>query len=114
METKKIKENLGRWAFILGVILAIVAGMFQVTISGRIVTALIILGTLIGILNIQEKEKEAFLIASIALMMTGSAGFGDLPLIGEYIAPVFINIAVLVAPSAVIVALESIYELART
>lgn len=103
---------IGHWAFILGVIIAIVAGLLG-TASEWIALLLVVLGVIVGFLNISDKETHAFLVAAIALLVTGSAGLHTLPLVGVYLGPILTNIATFVAPAVVIVALKEVYELGR-
>ncbi len=110
-------NKLGHWSFILGVAIAIVAGLatglagFQ---NEWIATILVILGVVVGFLNISEKEISSFLIAAIALLVAGAAGLGSLPVIGPSIlGPILVNIATFVAPAAVIVALKAVYSLGK-
>ena len=108
-------EEIGHWSFILGVIIAIVAGLplLGTAYAETIVMLLVIIGVNVGFLNISEKEVYNFLIAAMALLLTGAAGLGTLPLIGTYIGPILLNIATFVAPAAVIVALKAVYELGK-
>ena len=57
---------LGFLAFIVGFILAIVAGLF---FPGQawVYYVLVVLGLIIGLLNISDKEVMLFLVAAIAL-----------------------------------------------
>lgn len=113
-------ETIGQWTFILGVILAILVGLLGVlgVISGVYrdwtYVLLVVLGIIVGFLNISDKEVYDFLIAAIALMLSGAAGLGALPMIGGFVAPVLQNISVFVAPAAVIVALKAVYELGKS
>ena len=106
-------KNIGELSFIGGVILAILAGLVPTLIdAGTVATVLLILGVLVGFLNIAEKETGVFLVAAIALLLAGAAGLGNLPLIGVWIEPILTNIATFVAPAAVIVAIKAILDLA--
>jgi hypothetical protein len=102
--------TIGHWAFILGVVIAILAGFFGPA-TDVVALVLVILGIIVGFLNVSEKEMSSFLIAVIALLVAGAAGLQTLPLIGSIIGPMLINIATFVAPAAVIVALKAVYEL---
>ncbi len=105
-------ETIGHWSFILGVIIAIVAGVAG-TAYTEVAIALVALGIIIGFLNISEKETTKFLIAAIALLLTGAAGLEKLPAIGSFLGPILTNISTFVAPAAVIVALKAVYELGK-
>lgn len=80
-------ETIGHWSFILGVIIAILAGLAGTTYTAVAAILLIVLGIIIGFLNISEKETTGFLVATIALLMTGAAGLEKLPLIGNSLDP---------------------------
>ena len=109
-------EQIGHWSFILGVIIAIIAGLpiLGTEYAGTIAMILVVLGIIIGFLNISAKEVYNFLIAAIALLLTGAAGLDVLPVVGEYIGPILSNISTFVAPAAVIVALKAVYQLGKT
>lgn len=109
------KQKVGNWAFIVGVILAIVLGLFGAYIPAYIETMtyiVIVLGLIVGFYNIQKKEAVNFLIATIALIAVGAAGLETLPVIGTYISGILTQIAILVVPAAVLVALKAVYDLA--
>ena len=106
-------ETIGHWSFILGVIIAIVAGLAGAVYVEAAAMLLVALGIIVGFLNISEKETSSFLIAAIALLLTGAAGLEKLPAIGNYLGPILTNISTFVAPAAVIVALKAVYELGK-
>lgn len=115
-------SKLGQWAFIVGVIIAVVVGLFSARLSlqmqGTLALVLVILGLAVGFMNVSEKESVPFLVAAAALMLTATSvdtlskiDFGIS--LGTYLAGIVSQIAVFVAPAAVIVALKSIQSLAK-
>ena len=114
-------QMIGSWAFIIGVLIAILGGIFAPMLAEQaawITLVLVILGLIVGFLNIGDKEIPGFLMAAIALMLVGSA---DLEIIdkviapvGTYLASIVANIVAFVAPAALIVALLEVYRLAST
>jgi hypothetical protein len=103
-------KKVGSYAFLIGIALAILSG---IGISAPfVVPVLAILGLLVGLLNIAQKETVNFLVAAIALMVAG-ASVGAIPLLGQMISRILVNIAIFVAPAAVVVALQDIYALAK-
>lgn len=104
-------ERIGEWLFLLGVLIAIVAGIAMPG-EGTVIGLLVILGLIVGFLNITEKEAVNFMIASIALLVAGTATFRALPTIGVYLDNILSYIGAFVAPAVVIVALKMIYDLA--
>lgn len=112
----KKQMKFGEIAFIIGVVLAILGGIFSNFDSGWITLVLVVLGLVVSFLNISEKETTPFLIAAIALLVTGTAG-ASLAVIPWGIGPVLSNIvqkiAVFVAPGAIVVSIKAIMALAK-
>ena len=112
-------SKMGQWAFIIGVLVAIVIGLFssslEQTTRGWLVLLLVVLGLIVGLLNVTEKESTPFLVAAAALLLTGTAGdtLSVIPAVGGYLAGVAQAIAVFVTPAAIAVALKSIQSLAK-
>src|SRR3989344_337994 len=114
-------QQIGGYAFIIGVVIAVIAGLGAAGLLGASVASwvpllLVILGLVVGLLNVTDKETEKFLIEAAALMLTGTASVSltVIPTIGPYLADIVRYIAVFVAPAALIVALKSVWNLARS
>src|SRR3989338_4196453 len=112
-----MERQMGEWAFIIGVLVAVVVSLFTVsdTIGGWLVLLLVVLGLIVGLLNVSEKETTPFLVAAAALLITGTAGssLAIIPVIGGYLQDIVMNIAVFVTPAAIVVALKAIQSLAK-
>ena len=110
-------EQIGRWSFILGVLIAILAAFAGTAYTQEVAMLLVVLGVIVGFLNITEKEVYNFLIAAIALLLTGTATFVALNQVytglGTMINQVVANIATFVAPAAVIVAIKAVLVLGK-
>ena len=104
-------SKIGHWAFIIGILLAIIAGLVPAWLTPTITWILVVLGLIVGLLNIQAKETTEFLVATIALMMVGSAG--AIPALGVIVLSILANVVAFVAPAALVVALKAIYALAQ-
>jgi hypothetical protein len=108
------KDKLGSWAFFLGVVIAIVAGLIPTLIPAYWATlGLAILGLIIGVLNVTRKETSTFLLASVGLLVASAAGLNILPLIGNEVVAILQNIAALISPAVIVVALKAIWDTAR-
>jgi hypothetical protein len=115
-------QQVGGYALIVGVILAILAGLISgVTglasdTAAWIILILVILGLIVGLLNIKDKEVFNFLIAVIALIAVGAAGLVRidqvLPPLGSVLQAIVSNITVLAAPAGLVAALKAVYTLA--
>lgn len=107
---KKSSAKLGVWAFIVGLIIAIIAAFFGMNNTWVIVLG--ILGIIVGLLNITNREVMLYLLASITLMI--SAGSLN-AVVGKVVYfSVFLGYVIaFVAPGAAIVSLRALYEVAR-
>ncbi len=105
--------RLGHWAFMVGILIAVIAGLVPAWQTATVLWILVILGLIVGLLNITAKETVEFLVATIALVLIGTAGIQTLPALGGIIIAILENIVAFVSPAALIVALKAVYELAR-
>ena len=128
-------EEIAEYAFMAFVVIAVVAGLAVgymaydkhpigfnhpdvADIHSYVMLVMLILGIIVGLVSITAKEVRPFLIATIALMVAGLGNvWGPLGQIHEaisYIATGVLNyIVAFAAPAAVILAIKSIWELAR-
>ena len=111
-------ERMGAWAFILGALLAVILGALSATaFQGWVIGLLLVLGVVVGLLNISEKELVAFLVACVAFLVAAPAfattvgsvvsGFG-------WLSRILSHLAVFVLPAAVIASVKAIFALAAT
>jgi hypothetical protein len=112
---KKRKSNnsmgmLGRWAFLIGVLLAIVFAF--VAAGSWLAWTLVLLGLVIGLLNIDARETSGFLMAGTVLALMGFLGGQTLAAV-PYLGPIFDNLLALFVPATVVVALKHVFSLAR-
>jgi MFS family permease len=120
--------NYGEYAFLAGVLLAFVIGVMASLIPAQILPLLFaimfILGVVVGIVNIQEKEVNTFLLATVALLLATTSWNGLLTLTLGLFGTMGNTLAVLIggftgtlvafiSPAAFIVALKAIYKLAK-
>ena len=107
-------DKIGEWAFLIGVVIALILGLFIGEATGTYATILVGLGVIVGLINIAEKETMPYLVAAIALLVAGSAGLGTLPFANLInLSAMLQNIVLFVAPAAVIVSLKTIITLGK-
>lgn len=112
----KIDVELGKYAFAIGVLAALMFAFINMNeLPKEFGAFLIVVGVIIGLINITHKERNLFLIATIALIVTNGANIGSIELwnIGRFLQAFIWNLTILFAPAAVIIALEAIYSLAK-
>ena len=104
------KAMLGRWAFLIGVVLAVIFGFFS---AGTWLSwVLVVLGLVVGLVNIGDKEVGAFLTAGTVMVLMGYFGGQTLSSV-LYLSSIFTNILTLFVPATIVVAVKSVLALAR-
>ena len=128
----KAKENsLGAWAFLIGVVLAIVIALIKsfsieafVRYNQLFYVLLIIMGLIIGSINVRAKDINTFLLAGTVLVIVSKfglegvidrlggslLGITKIGLIGQEI---FGALLVLFIPAVIIVALKSVFSITK-
>ena len=116
-----MNQSIGGYAFLAGAILAVIAAVFGSMVAAwtpMIALLLVILGLIVGFMNVSDKEVDRFLIAAIALLAAGTVNLGVIDLfispLGTILQSIVRYVAVFVAPAALIVALKSIMDIARS
>lgn len=124
----KSKENsLAAWAFLIGVILAVLIGIFTTLIpipslsnySAEIYGVLVILGIIIGFMNVSGKDSQTFLIAGTILVIVSKFGMESVHGsligigIGDIVTSVFSALLALFVPATIIVALKNLFSVSR-
>jgi hypothetical protein len=108
MKTSKV----GRWAFVLGIIIAVLLGFVNFSFSTLV---LFILGLIVGFMNISQKESQSYLVAVIALLIVGFAGLEVFNVLGgglvTWLETVLTSFITFVAASALVVALKVVLEI---
>mgnify|MGYP000991846126 CR=1 FL=1 len=102
---------IGKWAFIVGLVLAVIAGLIIQAMWP--IWVLAILGVVVGLLNINAEEAERFLLAAIAFALS-IAALSTVPLLGEAITNVLAFLGAFVAGAMVVVALRVMFLTARS
>ena len=125
--------KIGSWAFLIGIIIAILFGLYaayedpqeffyQTDTGGWIAWILAVLGGIVGIVSafgmgtITEKEVPSFLLAGIALVAIGAASnifSGITPYIGALFNGVAISIAIFISPVMGVLAIKTIWDIGK-
>ena len=123
----KSKENsLGAWAFLVGVILAILIGSTTLIsipavtkYSAQIYAVLSILGLIVGFMNVTGKDSQTFLLAGAVLVIVSRFGMDSVTGsligigVGSTVSSIFAALLVLFVPATIVVALKTVFGIAK-
>lgn len=123
----KARENvIGAWAFLIGLIVAIVVGILTgllpvAKVNPFILIALAILGVIVGYF-VAEKDVQTFLLASISVVIASYMGISGLALsaaisgfnIGTMISSILQALLALFVPATIVVALKTVFSIAKS
>jgi hypothetical protein len=119
----KSQENLvGAYAFLIGVVLAVILGFFNDALEpagSLFYTALVIIGLIVGFMNVGDKNSVTFLVASLSLVIVGALGTNPLLYVPgniyvvSVLRNVLISLMVLFVPATIIVALKTVFAMAK-
>lgn len=104
------RVKLGRWAFILGLVIAVLAGLFFQPDWAYWMLA--ILGVIVGLINVTAEETRGFLLAAIALILSATA-LNTVPVLGKALSLILPFVVAFVSGATIVVALKALFETAR-
>lgn len=124
------KENsVGAWAFLIGVILAVIIGLGAssllsfsklMTYNAPIYGILILLGLIVGFsIKVSGKDAQSFLIAGAILVIVSKFGMESVTgsligiRIGDTISSTFGALLALFVPATIVVALKTVFSMAK-
>jgi len=102
--------RIGKWAFIIGLVIAVLAGLFYQ--PDWAIWVLAILGVIVGILNVTAEDTRGFLLAAIALTLSATA-LNSLPVVGTAFSLVLPFVVAFVAGATIVIALKELFQSAR-
>lgn len=129
MAEKDMMGKLAIWAFIGGLLIAIIVGLVQAwdntffgtDLGGWIAILLAVIGAIVGILaflgkgTITAKEVPAFLLAGTALLVMYAA-FQNIPhikYISTLLSSVSMALAIFIVPAVGILAIKAIWDIGK-
>jgi len=129
MVLKAREHSIGAWSFLIGVLLASIIGIATssflpldslTTYSPQIYAILVILGIVVGFSsNVSGKDSQTFLITGAILVVVSKFGMESVTGsligigIGDLVSSVFAALLALFVPATIIVALKSLFSLAK-
>ncbi|MFH1013218.1 MAG: hypothetical protein V1769_01770 [Thermoplasmatota archaeon] len=138
MEKNVMIGKISSLAFILGVLIALIVGIYQATtiegkfasagffgenLGGMIAWLLVVLGAIVGVLaalgkgTITKNETQGFLIAGLALVVMGGvfSGWNSVitPWIGSLLSGISMSLSIFVAPAVGILAIKAVWDMGK-
>ena len=126
MVIRSRENSVAAWAFLIGVILAIIAGIFsRVSTDPSIIMIIIIIGLVVGYF-VAEKDVQTFLFASVATVLASFAGIQGFATnvsltgitvtgieIGKIVTSVLGALLFLFVPATIVVAVKTVFSIAK-
>ena len=118
----RAKENLfGAWAFLIGVLLALGVGILSFgTLNPFILAVLVILGLIVGFVNVSAKDVNTFLMTSVSLVIVSFAGIQGIRgveligiQIGRIVSSTLGALLVLLVPATIVVAIKGLFSISQ-
>lgn len=105
---------IGSWAFLIGVILAVVLGFLEM--QQWMAILLVIIGIIVGLLNITASEAMGFLHASAVLVIVTAltTGGNTFAVLGEWAPRILDALLLVFVPATIIVSLRAVFSLAQS
>ena len=127
MVIRSRENSVGAWAFLIGVILAVLIGLsttlisipFLVKYSAQIYAILVILGLIVGFMHTSGRDSQTFMWAGTALVIVSKFGMDSVTGsligigIGDAVKSVFAALLALFVPATIIVALKTVFSIAK-
>ncbi|MEI7961291.1 MAG: hypothetical protein WCI04_03060 [archaeon] len=116
------KGGAGGYAFLIGFILAVllglVSGLWPELVAGAtwaVLVVLIVLGLIVGLINVKDEHVTEFLIAVIAVTMIGSIPINQIGAVymplGNILGSILSSIVAFSAPAALVLGLKQVWAL---
>lgn len=116
------RENLvGAWSFLIGVVLAVATGILSFgSLHPVVLGVLLVLGIIVGFMNVTGKESQSFLMAAVSLVIVSFAGIEGISNIeflnigiGSIVSSTLGALLVLLVPATIIVAIKSLFSISH-
>ena len=127
MVIKSRENTIGAWAFLIGLVLEIVIGIstslvsipFLTRFNAQIYGILVLMGIIVGFMNVTGRDSQTFLIAGVVLVIVSKFGMesvtGSLIGVGinDFMSSIFGALLALFVPATIIVALKTVFGIAN-
>tara|TARA_Y100000034_G_scaffold110572_1_gene142829 strand:- start:3092 stop:3475 length:384 start_codon:yes stop_codon:yes gene_type:complete len=126
MVIKSQENSLSAWAFLIGVILAVIGGVLTGNYTNPIIlTLIVVLGLIVGYF-VAEKDVQTFLFASVSSVIASFAGIQGLATnvaltgitvsgveLGKMMVSILSALLFLFVPATIVVAIKTVFSIAK-
>ena len=120
----RARENVvSAWAFLIGIVLALIGGMLSALfgdLNAVVLGVLLILGFVVGFIGVSPNDINKFMTASVSLVIVsfaGSAGVRNIEFlnweIGNIVSSTLGALLVLLVPATIVVAIRSLFSISQ-
>ena len=127
MTLRSHENSVGAWSFLIGVILALIIGLFTKLLPIPALTAysphiygiLVFLGLIVGYMISIGKDSQTFLIAGTMIVIVGRFGMDSVSGsligigLGDTVTSIFSALLALFVPATIIVALKTLFSISK-
>jgi len=115
-------KRFGHYSFVIGILLAIILGIassarFSTGTQTALTSLLILLGVMVGILNITGKETREFLLTTAVLVIVASLSINllrSVAYVGFVLGDLFSAMLAFTVPAVIVVCIKNIWRLSKT
>ncbi len=105
---------IGQWAFLIGVIVAVIVGLLGLAANSTVAIILMIIGIVVGLLNVSDKEAMPFLLSGAVLIIASYMGKGAITSVSIVDLPgILTALMAIFVPATIIVAVKNVFSIAR-
>ncbi|MBX4212177.1 hypothetical protein KW787_01830 [Candidatus Pacearchaeota archaeon] len=104
-------NRVGGWAFLIGVVLAVILG-FMGSLNSPWPAILVIIGLIVGFFNVANDEVSAFLMSGTVLIIASALGGQTLSNI-SYAGDILSALLLIFVPATILVAIKHVFTIAR-
>jgi hypothetical protein len=127
MAIKAHENSVGAWAFLIGVVLAIIIGLSTtlfsipalIDYSAQIYAILVILGLVVGFMGVTGRDTQTFLWAGTVVVIVSKFGMESVTGsligigVGDAVSSIFAALLALFVPATIVVALKTVFSISK-
>ncbi len=118
------RDNVvGAWAFLIGIVVALLGGVLSALFGNWnpfVLGLLMVIGLVVGFIGVTPNDVQKFLTAAVSLVIVsyaGSAGVRNIEFlewqIGNVVSSTLAGLLVLLVPATVVVAIRSLFSVSQ-